>query len=199
MELCIYYKDFDGNGSVDPILCYYINGISYPANSLDDLTEQLPALKKKFLEYKTYATATINNMFTNEQLKDAGLLKAEIMQTVYLENLGSKGFALRTLPIEAQYAPVYGIITTDINHDGKKDILLAGNNTWTRIKYGRYAANHGVVLLGDGKGGFTYAPQYKSGLNIRGNVKSMKEIKSQNSQNILVGINDSNAIMLKLN
>src|SRR5205085_2944808 len=195
--MTIYYKDFDGNGSLDPILCYYINGVSYPVNSLDDLTDQLPGLKKKFLEYKAYARATINDMFTKEQLKDTSVLKAEIMQTVYLENQGSKGFSLHVLPLEAQYAPAYGIVATDINHDGKKDILLAGNNTWTRIKFGRYSANHGVLLLGDGKGGFSYVPQYKSGLNLRGNVRSLQLIKSRKSQNIIVGVNDSSALMLK--
>ncbi|HZG24190.1 MAG TPA: VCBS repeat-containing protein, partial [Chitinophagaceae bacterium] len=39
---CIYYKDFDGNGTIDPVFCYYIQGVSYPAFSRDDLTEQLP-------------------------------------------------------------------------------------------------------------------------------------------------------------
>ena len=105
---------------------------------------------------------------------------------------------MQPLPIQAQYAPVYGIAATDINHDGKKDILLAGNNTWTRIKFGRYTANHGILLLGDDKGGFTYAPQSESGLTIRGNVKSLQLIKSGKSESIIAGINDDNALMLKI-
>ncbi|MEP6597389.1 MAG: VCBS repeat-containing protein, partial [Ginsengibacter sp.] len=196
--MSIYYKDFDGNGSIDPVLCYYIDGVSYPVNSRDDLTDQLPGLKKKFLEYKPYAVATINDIFPPEQLKDAGRLKAETMQTVYLENQGSKGFVLHTLPLPAQYSPVYGIITADINADGKKDILLTGNNTWTRIKFGRYSANHGVLLLGNGRGDFTYAKQTESGLNIRGNVRSLHVIKTGKSQSIIAGINDSNALLLQM-
>lgn len=124
------------------------------------------------------------------------MLKAETMQTVYLENQGSKGFALHVLPLEAQYAPVYGIVAADVNHDGKKDILLAGNNTWTRIKFGRYSANHGVLLSGNGKGDFTYVPQTESGLNIRGNVRSLQLIHSGKSEKIIAGINDGNSIML---
>ena len=120
------------------------------------------------------------------------------MQTVYLENQGSKGFALHYLPLPAQYSPVYGIVTTDLNADGKKDILLTGNNSWTRIKFGRYSANHGVVLLGDGNGAFTYATQTESGLNIRGNVRSLQLIKTGKSQSILAGINDGNTIMLTI-
>ena len=104
----MYYKDFDGNGSIDPVMCYYINGVSYPALSRDDISDQLPALKKKFLEYKDYSNATINDLFTKEQLKDAGLLKAEEMHTVYLENTGN-GFAMHELPVEAQFSPVYAI------------------------------------------------------------------------------------------
>jgi hypothetical protein len=195
--MSIYYKDFDGNGSIDPILCYYIDGVSYPVNSRDDLTDQLPGLKKKFLEYKPYSVATINDILSPEQLKDAHILKAETMQTIYLENQGSKGFALHALPLPAQYSPVYGIATTDINGDNKKDILLGGNNTWTRIKFGRYSANHGVVLLGSGKGEFAYAPQTESGLNIRGNVRSLRPIKVGKSQSIIAGINDSNALLLQ--
>ncbi|MEO6290404.1 MAG: FG-GAP-like repeat-containing protein, partial [Ginsengibacter sp.] len=196
--MTIYYKDFDGNGTIDPVLCYYIDGVSYPYNSRDDLTEQIPALKKKFLEYAPYAVATIHDMFTSEELKDAAILKAETMQTVYLENQGSKGFLLHTLPLEAQYSPIYGIATADIDGDGKKDVILTGNNAWTRIKFGRYSANHGVLLLGDGKGAFTYQPQRKSGLNIRGNVRSLNLIKTGKSQSIIAGVNDSSAVMLKL-
>jgi len=196
--MTLYYKDFDNNGSIDPILCYYIGGISYPAASLDDLTDQLPFLKKKFLEYAPYSVATINDMFSPEQLKGVNILRAEIMQTIYLENQGSKGLAVHPLPLPAEYSPVYGIVTADVNGDGKKDILLTGNNTWTRIKYGRYSANHGVLLLGNGKGGFTYVSQPKSGLNIRGNVRSLQLIKTGKSQSVLAGINDGNTIMLTI-
>lgn len=194
----LYSKDFDNNGSIDPILCYYIDGVSYPAASLDDLTDQLPSLKKKFPTYKDYAVATIHDLFTNEELKSASVLKAQTMQTMYLENQGSKGFLMHKLPLEAQYSPVYGITSVDANHDGKMDLLLCGNNTWTRIKFGRYSANHGVLLLGDGKGNFSYVPQYKSGLKIRGNIRSLVSVKSKGKVQIVVGINDSKALSLRL-
>ena len=194
--MTMYFKDFDNNGSVDPILCYYIDGVSYPAASLDDLTDQLPSLKRKFPEYKDYATATIHDLFPDSQLKDATVLKAETMQTVYLENQGNKGFLLHKLPLEAQYAPIYGITSIDANHDGKKDLLLCGDNTWTRIKFGRYTANHGVLLLGDGKGNFSYVPQFKSGLKIRGNVRSVAAVKDKDKVQIVVGINNAKALSL---
>ena len=65
----LYYNDFDGIGSIDPILCYYIDGIAYPAISKDDLTVQILSFKKNFLVYKDYSTATINELFTPAQLQ----------------------------------------------------------------------------------------------------------------------------------
>lgn len=196
--LSIYYKDFDENGSIDPIFCYFIDGVSYPAASKDDLTDQLPSLKNKFLEYNKYANATIEDLFTADQLKDAKVLKAEILETVYLENTG-KGFALKQLPIEAQFAPVYAIASLDVDQDGKKDLVLAGNNSWTRIKFGQFTSSNGTLLKGDGKGQFTYVPQWKSGLNIKGNVRSLELISSgkKNGNQLIFGVNNAPVITVK--
>lgn len=197
--LQLYYKDFDGNGSLDPIFCYYIHGVSYPANSRDDLADQLPMVKKKFLEYHQYADAKINDVLTPEQLQDAGVLQVTEQSTLYLQNDGGNGFSKKPIPMQAQYAPVYAIISLDANKDGKKDLLLAGNNSWTRIKYGRYSANHGILLIGDGKGNFSYVPQMHSGLNVRGNVRSMLQVKADTAIQILFGMNNAPAISYRLN
>ena len=189
MSVC--YKDFDKNGTIDPILCYYIDGVNYPAVSRDDLMDQIPVLKKKFLDYAPYADATMETIFTPEQMKGAKTLIAQTGETVYLENEGRDGFKLKKLPIEAQYSPVYSITTIDVNHDGKPDLILAGNNAWTRIKFGRYKANHGVLLINDGKGNFKYVPQYQSGLNLRDDIRSAETINSPSGQKIIFGANDA--------
>jgi hypothetical protein len=79
---------------------------------------------------------------------------------------------LRELPIEAQYAPVHSITIADLNKDGNKDVVLAGNNSSTRIKFSRYNANRGAVFLGRGNGHLEYLPQFLSGLGIKGDVRS---------------------------
>ena len=190
--LTLYFKDFDSNGSIDPIFCYYIKGISYPAASRDDLMDQLPGLKKKFLKYDTYSTATIKDLFSSDQLKDVKVLKAEILETVYLENTGN-GLKLISLPVEAQYSPVYAIASADADRDGKKDLILAGNNSWTRIKFGQFTSSNGMLLTGNGHGNFSYVPQWKSGLNIQGNVRSLQVIISEGNagNQFIFGINNS--------
>lgn len=189
------YKDFDNNGSIDPILFYYIQGTSYPAFSRDEMSDQLPGIKKKFLLHKDYAKARLNDIFTPEELAGSKMLKAEFMETIFLENTG-KEMKLHHLPAEANYAPVYGIVAADFNGDQKIDLLLTGNNTWTRVRFGRYTSNHGILLTGDGAGNFRYQPQTISGLNLSGNIRSAALL---NDNQVLLGVNDGNAIRLTFN
>ena len=44
----IYAKDFDNNGSIDAVMCYFIQGKSYPFYAKDDLQDQMPFIKKKY-------------------------------------------------------------------------------------------------------------------------------------------------------
>lgn len=186
-------SDFDKNGSLDPILFYYIQGVSYPAFSRDEIADQIPGIKKKFLTHKSYATAKINDLFTKEQLAESRTFKVEFMESVYLENKGND-LVLHHLPLEAQYSPIYGIVAADFNGDQKKDILLTGNNTWTRVRFGRYTSNHGVLLLGDNSGNFQYVPQLISGLNLRGNIRRAALL---NDHSVILGVNGGNALLLK--
>src|SRR4030095_12474717 len=186
--------DFDKNGSLDPILFYYIQGESYPAFTRDELADQIPGVKKKFLTHKSYATAKIDDLFTKEQLAESRTFKAEFMETIYLENKGND-LALHHLPSEAQYAPVYGIVATDFNGDQKKDLLLTGDNSWTRVRFGRYTSNHGILLSGDNKGNFKYIPQTISGLDLSGNIRNAALISDRK---IILGVNNGHAMLLKV-
>ena len=114
----IYYKDFDGNGSLDPILTSYIMGESYPVFSKDDLLGQLSGLKRKYVNYSDYADQKITDVFTSEELADAHILKAKTFATSYIENLGNNRFEVTALPTPAQFAPIYGILIQDFNADG---------------------------------------------------------------------------------
>jgi enediyne biosynthesis protein E4 len=183
--MTMYYKDFAGNGTIYPIMSYYIGEKSYPAASRDDILEQLLFLKKKYTDYKSYSTATVNDIFTTDQLKDAPMLKAEQLQTCYFENTGN-GFKMTPLSIETQFSPVYALAIMDVNNDGKKDLILAGNNSATRVKYGHYSANHGTVLLGDGKGGFQAMPASQTGLILKGDVRDMRVVDKK----LVVGFNN---------
>jgi hypothetical protein len=189
------YADFDENGSVDPLFSWHLSGKSYPAAYRDDLAEQLPMLKKKFTDYKIYADATVSDFFPSEKWAKAQHLTATEFRTGILRNDHGK-FTFEPLPIEAQFAPVYAALCFDANGDGHDDLLLAGNNRYTRIRFGRYDANHGTVLAGDGKGHFEYVPAIQTGLNIRADVRSMGLVRAGNRTSVVMGINDGAAMLI---
>ncbi|MEX0289874.1 MAG: VCBS repeat-containing protein [Flavobacteriaceae bacterium] len=174
--LSLYVKDFDGNGSQDPILCSYVMGESFPVFSKDDLVGQLSGLKSRYVNYSDYAGQKITDIFGEEQLADARKLEASMLGSSYMENLGNGKFKISSLPEEAQFAPLYGMLVRDFNSDGNADVLAAGNFFGTRVKYGRYDASKGILLLGEGNGKFNVVNNADSGLQLNGEVRDIAPV-----------------------
>jgi hypothetical protein len=183
----MYYADFDGNGSIDPFFTFYIQGVSYPFVSRDELNEQIYPMRKKFSSYKAYCDATMKDIFSLDDLAKATKLTANDVQTSCFLNRNGK-FVKALLPLEAQFSMVTKIIAADFNHDGKTDLLLLGNHSDNRLKLGSFDANYGCLLTGDGKGDFKYQSQPSSGLSITGDVKSATEIKINGAKYVLIGV-----------
>jgi hypothetical protein len=169
----LLYKDFDDNGSVDPIMSFYIQGKSYPYITRDELLDQMSTMRTRFQDYKSYADASIKEIFTAEELEGAQKLKATQLKTTYFQSTAGGKFVEKPLPVEVQVSPVYTITTIDYNGDGNKDLLLCGNISKARLRFGKYDANYGILLKGNGKGGFEYIPQSQSGFVLKGDVRSV--------------------------
>ncbi len=183
----LYYADFDGNGSVDPFLTCYVKGVNYPFVSRDELNDQMYSMRKKFTSYKDYADATMQQIFTADELSKAKKLSATESRTVCFINKNGK-FEKSALPLQAQFSVVNKIIAKDFTGDGKEDLLLFGNHSDNRLKIGSIDANYGCLLAGDGKGNFSYINQTQSGLCVMGDVKSAEEVKIDKKDYLLIGI-----------
>ncbi|HEX8676843.1 MAG TPA: VCBS repeat-containing protein, partial [Segetibacter sp.] len=179
------YKDFDDNGAIDPIFCYYIKGKSYPYVGRDELLEQMSIMRTRFTDYKSYADAGISNIFSPEELKGSKKLTATTLETkIWISNAAGK-LVEKTLPVEAQFSPVFAISVNDFNNDGKTDLLLGGNIKYSRVKVGLNESNLGQLFLGDGNGTFRYITQPLSGLNVRGAIRFFCTLDDV----LLVGVN----------
>jgi hypothetical protein len=183
----LYYADFDHNGSIDPFLNFYVQGVSYPFVSRDELNEQMYSMRKKFTSYKDYSTATMKDIFSPEELAQAGKLTATESRTVCWMNRGGH-FDRVPLPVEAQFAPVCRVVSGDFDGDGKTDVLLLGNHSDNRLKMGSMDASYGVLLRGDGHGGFSYVTQPLAGLSVRGDVKSAVEVVIGGAKYLVIGV-----------
>ena len=172
----MYFKDFDNNGSVDPILCFYIQGKSFPYVTRDEMLEQIVSLRKRFTTFNSYADVTLSDIFKPEEMNGSGHLVANHLETTFFAGDSTGKFTPLSLPVQAQYSPVSTITSLDYNNDGNNDLLLCGNNSNTKIRLGKFDANYGVLLKGDGKGGFEYIDQMDSGFKLNGDVRSVLEI-----------------------
>ncbi len=184
--VCVYAKDFDESGSLDAVLCYYIMGKNYPAPSRDEMIDQMRYIKKKFPQYIDYARAGVQDVFSKKELETAYVVKSERFESSYIENLGGGKFAIKSLPIEAQFAPLYGLLSEDIDHDGHLDILAVGNSYATEVERGWYDALKGVYLKGDGKGNFNSLPLRESGFLADGDAKSLVILITQKGKRLTV-------------
>ncbi|MGZ4010854.1 MAG: VCBS repeat-containing protein [Flavisolibacter sp.] len=195
--LTMIYKDFDNNGSVDPFLCCYIQGKQFPYVSRDELLDEIYPMRKKFTSYKSYADASMSEIFTTDELKDAKTLTTTNLGTSYFENKKGR-FYLHPLPVQAQYSPVYKVLVEDFNDDGFPDLLLLGNNEYPRLKLGKMDANFGTLLLNDGKGNFVYSANKDNGLFIAGDTKDALVLRVTGNKYLLVTINGADLITYKL-
>ena len=187
-------KDFDKNGAIDPICTYYVQGKSYPMYNRDLLISQLPYLKKRFLSYDSYASATMSDIFSEAEMQDAYVLESRCHASSYIENKGDGTYAVHSLPIEAQFSSVFGLLTNDYNHDGHADLLLAGNSFDLNPETGRYDASIGLFLTGDGRGKFNAVSAQETGFFVDGDVKGMAELFSGDGSNLVLVAQNSDSL-----
>ena len=181
----LYYKDFDGNGTLDPVFCYYIGDTSYPFMTRDELLQQIGNMSKRFPDYKSYANSELKDIFPGNELQGAGHLSVNCLETVYFSLGGNGRFRRRDLPLPVQFSPVCTITALDYDKDGKEDLLLCGNINHARLRFGKFDANYGILLHGDGAGNFSYIGQQRSGFRLKGDVRSVVSL-----DNLLIfGIN----------
>lgn len=195
----LYAKDFDRNGSIDPVLTVYLPGengarAEFPVASRDDIAEQMPALKKKFLHYRDYGKASFADVFDKAQLDSALVLHANNFASCYIENKGNGKFALHALPPMAQLSTMYGILPGDFNADGNLDVLTCGNDYGTEVTNGRYDASPGVLLLGNGHGAFESPSLLQSGFFVPGNSKALLDLRGAGNSYLVVASQNKGAL-----
>ena len=172
----LYYKDFDDNGAVDPILCMYMQGKSYPFVSRDELLDQISMTRVRFPNYASYANAGLADIFSKDELAGAQVLRANCLQTTCFLSTPRSKYRLGALPVEAQYTPVYALAALDYDHDGHPDLVLGGNIGHNRIRFGNNDAGQGLLLHGNGRGGFAAVPAHKAGLRVSGDIRSFAQV-----------------------
>jgi len=183
LPLICYSKDFDGNGSIDPVMACYMRVSMdskerklFPIHFWEEMNSQSPKFRRKFSRFKQFAKATMETLFTPEDMKGVTVHEANQLSSSYIENLGDGKFKISPLPVEAQVAPVNGIVIDDLDGDDNLDVLLVGNDYGNEVFAGRYDAFTGLVLKGNGNGTFRSEKAGSTGFKVDGDAKALVRI-----------------------
>jgi len=185
--LKIYANDFDGTGTRDIVLAKAEGDDYFPVRGRECSSEQMPFLTERFPTYKEFAEANIAMLY-EDGLQSAISLESCEMASIVLWNEGAGNFRKEYLPIEAQLAPLRGVVVIDVNRDGMKDIVGAGNMHGVEVETPRYDAGIGVCLLQTDQG-FVSRDHNWSGFYAPGDVRDVQLIRIGSTLAVLVANN----------
>jgi hypothetical protein len=184
-------NDFDENGMLDQIITIHKNGKDFLFESADELFRQLPSLESEFTGYSDFAGKAITEILPGNLIEQSIILEINCLESSYFENEGNGNFKRISLPAELQFSPVFSLLPGDFNLDGITDLLTGGNLYSVKPAYGRYGDSYGWYLEGSANGHFNVLKPIESGFEVEGEIRSIKKLKVNRNELIIVGVNDN--------
>ncbi len=191
----MYYNDFDENGKKEQVLTYYPAGKEIPFANKDELTRQLPSLKKQYLYAGDFAKATLSEIFGSGKLSAAEKFYANHFSNSILMNDGNWNFSVKPMPWQAQLSSYRDAVIINANNDSLPDILLAGNFYHSNIQMGKYDADYGMILVNRGKGNFDC--ENINGFINKGETRHILPLTIQGVQSYILVKNNEKAVVLR--
>lgn len=140
-----------------------------PLLSLTRLAAAMPSVRDRFASFTAYSTASLDQVL-GPASRNAMRVGATTFDHLVLLNRGDH-FEIAPLPPVAQLSPAFGIVVADFDGNGHEDVFLAQNFFPTDIETPRFDAGAGLVLLGDGRGGFQPLSVARSGISVLGDQR----------------------------
>jgi enediyne biosynthesis protein E4 len=190
----MWVGDLAGNGITEQILSLPRGGRDYPVALRHELLEEVPFLAERYPDYASYGGQTVQEIFSGGQLDQALELQASELGSVIVWNRGpQQGAQVERLPLRAQFSPVYGIWSGDLNGDGRREIVLGGNLYEVKPMAGPYDAGLGVVLSVEEDGSLASHAARQSGFRVDGAVRGITAVRGAGGQLLLVAARNNDS------
>jgi hypothetical protein len=166
--LRLYYGDLTGSGAVDVIEAFPDPELKkiVPWRDWEMVTHALPFIAEHFSTCSAFANASVAELVGPRFSRLHELQANTLDSMVFFKRAGR--FEPTPLPAEAQFSPAFGTAVADFDGDGHEDLFLAQNFFCVEPDTSRYDAGRGLLLRGDGRGGFRPVPGQESGVKIYG-------------------------------
>lgn len=197
----IYALDYNNDGGYDAVPTLFLPGTKkqpeeFPAFGRDDMIKQALLFKSRFTNYNQFATATITDVLTKEEIDKSLKLYVDCLASCFIRNNGNGKFEMKPLPVQAQLSSIFSMMANDVDGDNNLDIIINGNDHGTEIGTGRYDAFNGLVLKGDGKGNFIPLSIEQSGLYIPGDGKSLVYLMSAKGKPLVLAGQNQGSLLV---
>lgn len=185
--------DYNKDGNPETILSRVVNGTRYPVHFRDNVLDEIPSWRKRFPTYESYANANLQTLL-GPHLATATTYESDTFRSSYLNLSSDSTFDVRSLPIRAQFAPVFGLATGDYDQDGHVELLTTGNSYATEAFIGRYDAYIGALFEVQGDS-LSYVDN--SGFHVEGDAKALANLRATNGWLVLAARNDGKLSMFQ--
>lgn len=164
----IYFGDVNGEDHLELLEAYYVPELSkvVPRRDWGELKRSIPFIAQEFSSYEEFSRTGMRELLRDRKGQFQKHQVRTLTSMIFL-NTGA-GFTAHPLPMEAQLAPIFGIVVGDFDGDGNEDIFLVQNFFGVSPDRSRQDGGRGVWLRGDGQGGFATIPGGVSGIEIFG-------------------------------
>jgi enediyne biosynthesis protein E4 len=169
----IFFQDFNRNGFIETIEAYRDDEVGgwVPRKQPTEVGGTMPFLMQGVGSFAEYARSTVEELLGPREATVEYVEASEFAHMVFVNEGG--GFRGEPLPAEAQLAPAFGVVIADFDGDGHEDLLLAQNFFAYDVGTPRSDAGRGLLLLGDGSGGFEAVPGQRSGIRVYGEQRGL--------------------------
>jgi hypothetical protein len=161
------------------------------------MQDQIPLIKTENLKYADYAKKTFQELFPKNKIDESEKKMANYSSSVIAWNGGAGNFDVVPLPNTIQFSSVNSIAFSDLNSDGKLDLILGGNEFGFLPQFGRLDASFGNVLINNGARKWSVVPDKNTGLNVKGEVRNILTFNSNKKKQFLFLRNNTTPVLFE--
>ena len=140
----------------------------------------------------------IQKLFLKELIDKPVVKKLKYPRSCVAINNGNGNFIIQPLPPMSQISCINVFYSLDINNDRLPDLVTGGNQFGFLPQFERLDASFGDVLINNGNGKFTWQDDAKTGINLRGEMRDIVEVKGKNKTFLLFLQNNEHPVLFEI-
>jgi hypothetical protein len=195
----LWTADFDNSGDADKVLTRRVDGKDKPVFLKNDIQDQVPGIKKENLKHHDFAQKSMQDLFPGEAVRKAVVKEFNYCSSIIAYNRGNGQFEIEKLPLRAQLSSVNAILCADVNGDGMKDIVTAGNKSGFPPQLQKLDASYGDVFINKGQRKFEWKNPGETNILVDGEVKDIISLPAEKNNYLLFLRNNDYPKMFRIN